>query len=179
VKGKGRSAPGEGGTVDPLRIGVLTVSDACSRGEREDASGSVVEEWCRREGHELARRATVPDRTDAIVAILLRWADREEVDVILTTGGTGFGPRDVTPEATRAVLDRLAPGITEVVRRRGEAATPYALLSRGLAGSRGRVFLANLPGSPGGVRDGLQVLGPVIRHLSALLTDSTTRHRQS
>lgn len=162
-----------------LGIGILTVSDACSRGEREDSSGIVLEDWCSLEGHEIALRATVPDQTEVIVPVLLSWADGGEVDVILTTGGTGFGPRDVTPEATEAVLDRKAPGLAEALRRKGEEATPYAVLSRGLVGSRGPVFLANLPGSPGGVRDGLTVLAPVLRHLSALLRSEDTRHRQS
>ncbi len=162
-----------------LRIGILTVSDACSRGEREDRSGASIEEWCDREGHSMALRATVPDQTEAIVPLLLEWADGGEVDVILTTGGTGFGPRDLTPEATRAVIDRLAPGLAEAVRRKGDEATPFASLSRGLMGSRGRVLVANLPGSPGGVRDGLQVLGPIIRHVSGLLRGRETPHRPS
>ncbi|MFC1574674.1 molybdenum cofactor biosynthesis protein B [Gemmatimonadota bacterium] len=163
----------------PLRVGVLTVSDACARGDREDESGTVLEEWCRSQGHAVALRATVPDQTEVIVPLLLQWADGEEVDVIITTGGTGFGPRDVTPEATQAVLDRLAPGLAEMIRRRGEAATPYASLSRGIAGSRGTVFVANLPGSPGGVRDGLEVLGPLVGHLSGLLKEAHTPHRPS
>ena len=163
----------------PLRMGILTVSDACSQGERRDTSGQLLEDWCLAEGHVLVHRDTVPDQTDSIVPVLLGWTDGGEVDAILTTGGTGFGPRDVTPEATRAVLDREAPGLAEAIRRRGEKATPYASLSRGLAGSRGGIFLANLPGSPGGVRDGLQVLGPLIQHLVALLKESETPHRQS
>lgn len=163
----------------PVRVGVLTVSDGCSRGERVDASGRLLEEWCLAEGHQLVQRETVPDQTESIVPILLRWADGGEVDVILTTGGTGLGPRDVTPEATRAVLDRPVPGVSEAIRRCGEAKTPFAPLSRGIAGSRGDVLVANLPGSPGGVRDGLQLLTPLIRHSVGLLRGSDTPHRQS
>ena len=162
-----------------IRFGILTVSDACSRGEREDRSGAAVREWCRKEGHPVNLAAIVSDDSHAIVPVLLEWADGGQVDVILTTGGTGLGPRDVTPEATRAVLDRVAPGVSEALRRKGEKSTPFAPLSRGLVGARGSVLIGNLPGSPGGVRDGLEVLGPFFRHLSELLRGLDPAHEQS
>ena len=159
-----------------MRLGILTVSDACSAGEREDRSGALLVEWAEREGFEVARRAVVPDEAITITRTLLEWADGGAVDAIFTTGGTGFGPRDVPPEATRPLLDREATGLAERVRRHGESATPFAPLSRGLIGARAGVFIANLPGSPGGVRDGIAVLGSLVAHAVALLAGERPSH---
>lgn len=164
------------GASEPLRIAVLTVSDGCARGEREDRSGQLLVAWCGRAGHRLAERGVVPDETGPIASRLVEWADSGHVDVVLTTGGTGLGPRDVTPEATRAVLHRDVPGLAEELRRRGLESTPYSILSRGLAGTRNRVLIVNLPGSPGGVRDGIDVLTPLLPHACALLADRSTTH---
>ena len=159
-----------------LRLAILTVSDAGSRGERADGSGDLIASWATERGYALAQRALVPDETARIASVLCDWADGNQADIILTTGGTGLTGRDVTPEATRAVLDKEAPGIAEALRMSVFPKFPRAALSRGLAGVRARTLIVNLPGSTGGVRDGLQVLNELIEHAVELVRGEKTGH---
>jgi molybdenum cofactor synthesis domain-containing protein len=159
-----------------VKAAVLTVSDGVAEGTRDDESGSVLAALLGEEGYEVERRV-VPDDRDAIAEAIAELA--EDSAVVLTTGGTGLGPRDVTPEATGDVLDRVAPGIAEGLRTDSLAKTPHALLSRGLAGVRGQALVVNLPGSPGGCRDGFEVLRPALKHAVELLAGEPTAHKQT
>ena len=155
-----------------MRVGILTVSDRSSRGERPDASGPVIQAFVTDHlAAEVAQVAIVPDEVDAIRAALIAWCDEVDLDVIFTTGGTGFAPRDVTPEATRAVITREAPGLAEAMRAASLAVTPHAMLSRAVCGLRGRTLIINLPGSPKAVRENLVTLAPVLPHAVQLLRD--------
>jgi molybdopterin adenylyltransferase len=159
-----------------VRAAVLTVSDGVSAGEREDASGDLLVEALGADGWEVVRQV-VPDDRGEIVAALRELAGSS--GLVLTTGGTGFGPRDITPEATAEVLERGAPGIAEAVRADAVAKTPHGMLSRGIAGVVGATLVVNLPGSPGACRDGWAVLAPAVGHAVELLAAETTEHRQT
>lgn len=159
-----------------MKAAVLTVSDGVVAGTREDTSGDLLAELLAAEGYDVERRV-VPDETDEIATAIVELAG--EAAVVLTTGGTGVAPRDVTPEATRSVIDREAPGIAEAIRADSLAKTPHALLSRGVAGVHARTLVVNLPGSPGGCRDGFAVLKPALAHAVGLLTEAETAHKQT
>jgi molybdenum cofactor synthesis domain-containing protein len=159
-----------------VNAAVLTVSDRVSRGEAEDRSGDALDELLRADGYDVERRV-VPDEATAIATAIEQLA--ASAAVVLTTGGTGVAPRDVTPEATRTVLQREAPGIAEALRADSIAKTPHGLLSRGVAGIVGRTLVVNLPGSTGGCRDGYAVLRPALGHALSLLRDEPTTHQQT
>lgn len=154
-----------------LRIGILTVSDRSARGERPDASGPALEKEIEEQGWQVKRKTIVPDDLEAIRNLLVSWADAGELDLILTTGGTGFSPRDVTPEATLAAIERSAPGLAEAMRATSLAVTPHAMLSRAVAGVRGRTLIINLPGSPKAAIENFQVVSPVLPHAAQLLRE--------
>ena len=155
---------------------MLTISDAGARGERADTSGDAIVAWAAGRGDDLVERALVPDDLEQIGRVLRRWADEDLADLALTTGGTGLTARDLTPEATRAVLEKEAPGIAEALRFVAYPRFPRAALSRGVAGVRNRTLVINLPGSPGGVRDGLGILGDIVDHAVKLVRGEQTEH---
>jgi molybdenum cofactor synthesis domain-containing protein len=157
-----------------IRFGILTISDRSSRGERADASGPALVSLIQAGGLSVVKQALLPDEESAIRASLIAWADSSEMDVILTTGGTGFSPRDVTPEATRAVIQREAPGLAEAMRLASLKITPHAMLSRIVTGIRGKTLIINLPGSPKGAVENLQVVLPVLSHAVQLLHEDPT-----
>ena len=152
-----------------IKTAILTISDRCSEGKQEDLSGPAIEEILKENNFEVCTKRIVPDEVDRISADLIYFSDEAEVDVVFTTGGTGLGPRDVTPEATLAVIDRSVPGIVEVIRSYGKDRTPFAMLSRGEAGVRGDSVIVNLPGSSKGALESLQALFPGLLHIFPMI----------
>jgi molybdenum cofactor synthesis domain-containing protein len=155
-------------------LGILTISDKGSRGQREDKSGQVIRDCLSKFGSRVVKYEIVPDEADIIAAKLVQWAD--EVDLILTTGGTGLGPRDVTPEATLSIVDRVVPGFAETMRAGTLHKTPFAMLSRAVAGVRGKCLIINLPGSPKAVQECLEIALPAIPHAVEILKGEVAEH---
>ena len=154
-----------------INIGILTLSDRSARGERPDISGPALVEAVQKQGWEVKRQEILPDDALTLRDKLVNWTDRRDLDVILTTGGTGFSPRDITPEATLSVVERPAPGLTEAMRLASMEITPHAMLSRAAAGVRGRTLIVNLPGSPKAAVENLAVIAPVLPHAIELLRE--------
>jgi molybdenum cofactor synthesis domain-containing protein len=162
--------------MDSIRTSVITISDRSAAGKQEDASGPLLAALAREMGAEVVSQATVPDEQEQITALLVQQSDQLQLDLILTTGGTGVTPRDVTPEATLAAIDRAMPGLAEVLRFEGYRHTPLAVISRGVAGVRGRTIIVNLPGSPKAVQEGMEVLVPILPHAVRMVRGVDTDH---
>jgi molybdenum cofactor synthesis domain-containing protein len=160
-----------------IRVGILTVSDRSARGERADESGPLLRQMVERQGWAVERESIVPDDSPSIQAALIDWVGDVQLNLILTTGGTGFALRDVTPEATRAVIEREAPGLAEAMRAASLVKTPHAMLSRAVCGIRGRTLIVNLPGSPKAARENLETILPALPHAIALLQESPDSER--
>ena len=159
-----------------LNVGVLTISDKGWQGQRYDESGKTIKNSPLVLDNSVLKYEVIPDETDIIASKLAEWADEDKVDVILTTGGTGLGPRDVTPEATLSIVDKVVPGFTEAMRSKTFDATPFTILSRAVAGVRGKCLIINLPGSPRAVRECLDIISPAIPHAVKILKGEVTEH---
>jgi molybdopterin adenylyltransferase len=166
----------EGKRGKMIHFGILTISDKGSRGERYDGSGAVIQDRVALMGGRVVRYDIIPDEIDVIRRRLIEWADAGDVDIIFTTGGTGLGPRDVTPEATAPILDKLVPGIAEAMRIETFGKTPSSILSRAVAGVRKKCLIINLPGSPGGVRECMEVILAAATHAVEMITGTVTEH---
>ena len=164
--------------MEPIRAAVVTVSDKGYAGEREDVSGPLLADLLREMGADIVSQTIVPDEQAMIERTLIGLADEAGVELVVTTGGTGPAPRDVTPEATRAVIEREVPGLAEVLRFDGYRKTPLAVISRGVSGIRGQALIVNLPGSPRAVREGMETLSPILPHAIKMLRGRDTEHRQ-
>lgn len=160
-----------------MKFAILTISDRSARGERPDISGPALAEVVHAQGWDVALQAIVPDEMAQIAARIITWADGKTLDVILTSGGTGFAPRDITPEATRSVIERLTPGLDEAMRAASLKITPHAMLSRAISGIRGKTIIVNLPGSPKAAVENFRVIAPVLAHAIQLLQDDEAGER--
>ena len=170
----GKSGEHSGNATTMIHVGIITISDQGSRGERKDLSGEEIKQLIRHLPAEVSAYTIIPDEADIIAATLIAYADEKKLDLVITSGGTGLSPRDVTPEATRKVIEREVPGMAEAMRAASLAKTPFGMLSRGIAGTRGHTLIINLPGSPKAVRENLSTLLPVIPHaLDKLQGDPT------